>query len=1216
MADGSIKIDIEVNGKQVIVAAKELDKLEESGLKVGKGVKAAEDSMDSLGDSSAKASKDVKGASDSLDDLGDSGSKTSKDLKGADVAIDDLADSSADASKGVKGTSDSLDDLGDSGTKASQDLKGVDGAIDGLADSSADAAKGADGAADRLDGLGDSAEDAAGKTKKMKDEAEGVGNETDKASGKTKKFAISLGLIAVAAGAFAVLKSSMDTAIARFDTLNKFPKVLQAIGVSAEESEHAMTKLGDGIDGLPTTLNEIAANAQRMYTSFNDMDKATDTALALNNAMLGSGSSAADAQRGTEQYLQALQKGKFEMEEWKTLQETMDIGLIKVAESFGFAGRSAKNDLYDALKDGSITMDEFNNKLIEVGTGTGVMAGLAKENSLGMATSISNLKNAAARGLAGVIASFDKLAKEVTGKDIAQNIDGLKVVVNSAFKVIGRVIEGTAPIVKGFAAVVKGTIPIVQALSPAIIGLMSAYAAHTVIMKAQAAISAANAIIKVAMASTSALTLATTLGTTATGADTVAKAAQAGMISFTTLAIGVMTGAITLSTAATVVATTVTYLFGAAIKFLMGPVGWVIAGIGLLVAGVVALVKWFKKSTAEGERLGKETEELAESTGELSSSVADSSKAYEKNQKNIKESAKTSADLAKRIDELSKKENKSAADKKELNSYIEELNRSVDGLNLVYGEEADALSMSSEQMMQRITLMEKQEELNAAQERLTEIMREQNEVGTKLGEINTLREEWNQKLDDGSVKSREHKAALEELAIQEAALSEANTLAGEERVRVEAEIAASAEAVAAATEASTGRQKLMFEELPKAQQAAVETMKAAWEEYKAAASDMFDRLSEKSEISIGKMTKNLEENQRIIGEWADNIAILASRGVDEGLLETLRAAGPSSAGHVKELVNASDTELMRLSDAFAKAGPVATDALVTSIGQGADAVMTEVGHLVTSAESSLKRDIAAADFKSIGGDVAKGLAGGITENTKEATDASKKMADDTTDATKDAFQTKSPSRKFKEIGKSLPDGLVLGVNSGTNAVIQAMKKLSKASIDQFNDSPKQFKQIGVNSMLGLNEGLLAGRSRVLATARNIANSIASTMQTALRIHSPSQRFRDEVGKMIPAGVAIGIEDNAKSVYKALDQMSRNMISFSTPEIALGTGSMARNAMPFSGGSSPGGSGGSNVVTNNTPIIVKELIVREEADLDKIARGLYKMQKGNGRVVLG
>jgi len=180
----------------------------------------------------------------------------------------------------------------------------------------------------------------------------------------------------------------MDAAISRFDTLNKFPKVLQGLGVSAEDSERGMKKLSDGISGLPTLLNEISVTAQRMYTSFNDIDKATDTALGLNNALLASGASAGDAQRGTEQYLKVLQTGKMDMQTWTSLQQTMNLGLVKVSEAFGMTER----EMYSALKSGSVSIDEFNDKLIELGTGTGALADLARENTLGIATSFGNLK--------------------------------------------------------------------------------------------------------------------------------------------------------------------------------------------------------------------------------------------------------------------------------------------------------------------------------------------------------------------------------------------------------------------------------------------------------------------------------------------------------------------------------------------------------------------------------------------------------------------------------------------------------------------------------------------------------------------------------------------------------------------------------------------------------------------------------------------------------
>src|SRR5690625_2772034 len=121
-------------------------------------------------------------------------------------------------------------------------------------------------------------------------------------------------------------------------------------------------------------------------------------------------------------YIKALQTGKIDMDTWNTLSETMDVGLVKIAESFGFAGRSAKDDLYSALQDGTITLDQFNDALIEVGTGTGIMAKLAKENSLGLATSLTNLRTAVSRNLANVIEAFNDLTREVTGKEIAEHI--------------------------------------------------------------------------------------------------------------------------------------------------------------------------------------------------------------------------------------------------------------------------------------------------------------------------------------------------------------------------------------------------------------------------------------------------------------------------------------------------------------------------------------------------------------------------------------------------------------------------------------------------------------------------------------------------------------------------------------------------------------------------------------------------------------------------
>nr|DAM01475.1 MAG TPA: tail tape measure protein [Caudoviricetes sp.] len=304
------------------------------------------------------------------------------------------------------------------------------------------------------------------------DQLEGKSN---KAGASIKNLVVSLGLVKVAAAAFNVLKNSLDSAISRFDTMQKFPKVMKALGFSAEDSQKSINKLSNGIDGLPTKLDDVVARTQQMTAITGDLDRSTDTVLALNNAFLASGASTEDASRGMQQYNQMLSTGQVDLESWKTLQETMPLALQKTAEAMGFVGKSAQRDLYNALKEGTVTFDQFQDKLIELGTGTGMLATLAKENSLGIATSFGNLSNAVSKGVANLITKFDELVQKLTGKTIAQNIDSMKSIINKSFeemsKVMDILIDNTDDMISAF----KGLLDIVELLAPAFIAATGAY---------------------------------------------------------------------------------------------------------------------------------------------------------------------------------------------------------------------------------------------------------------------------------------------------------------------------------------------------------------------------------------------------------------------------------------------------------------------------------------------------------------------------------------------------------------------------------------------------------------------------------------------------------------------------------------------------------------------------------------------------------------------
>ncbi|HBA1104242.1 TPA: tape measure protein [Enterococcus faecium] len=294
---------------------------------------------------------------------------------------------------------------------------------------------------------------------------------TQKTNSSILDIAKGIGVFKLIDNAIGLVTSSLGGAIDRFDTLNKYPVVMQALGYSTEEIDKSMNKLTDGIDGLPTSLDEIVSRAQQLAISTGDLQTGTDTAIALNNAFLASGASAADASRGAQQYQQMLSKGEVDLQSWRSLLETMPIAMDKVSKSFSDQGVNSANDLYDALKKGDITFDDFNNRLIKLNDGVGGFAELAKKNSAGIRTSFSNIKTAVVKGLANVITAIDEGMQNAGLGSIAENFDKIKNAVNVAFKAITDSIPPAISFLTNLWDTIKPFLPLIMA----VIGYISIY---------------------------------------------------------------------------------------------------------------------------------------------------------------------------------------------------------------------------------------------------------------------------------------------------------------------------------------------------------------------------------------------------------------------------------------------------------------------------------------------------------------------------------------------------------------------------------------------------------------------------------------------------------------------------------------------------------------------------------------------------------------------
>lgn len=293
---------------------------------------------------------------------------------------------------------------------------------------------------------------------------EGVGKAIEKAFGDASKttgsktgqsigqglsvgFAAKVGAVAgIASNVFgkvaSVVTSSLGSAIDRADQMNNFPKVMKNLGYSSEDAAASIRKITNALDGLPTTSSAMTGMVQQLAPLTSNLDEATDIALAFNNAMLAGGASTMEQENALTQYTQMLSAGKVDMQAWRSIQAAMPGQLNQVAEAMMGAGHNA-NDLYEAMKDGKYSFDDFNKAVMDLNqNGFGKYASFAqqaKDATQGIGTAMENVKNRVAKAVQKVI--------DAVG---VENIAGAINRFSSQFGKIGDAAAGMVTGVKGW----------------------------------------------------------------------------------------------------------------------------------------------------------------------------------------------------------------------------------------------------------------------------------------------------------------------------------------------------------------------------------------------------------------------------------------------------------------------------------------------------------------------------------------------------------------------------------------------------------------------------------------------------------------------------------------------------------------------------------------------------------------------------------------------
>ena len=150
--------------------------------------------------------------------------------------------------------------------------------------------------------------------------------------------------------------------IERLDTMAVFPKIMANMGIAADDSQLAISRVSEAIVGLPTALDDAARSVQRLTMSTGDIDRATDVFIAFNNALISGGAPIQLQASALEQFTQAVNKGKPDMLEWRTLMNAMPAQLSQIAASMGMTTA----ELGEGLRKADIPMQDFLDAIVRL----------------------------------------------------------------------------------------------------------------------------------------------------------------------------------------------------------------------------------------------------------------------------------------------------------------------------------------------------------------------------------------------------------------------------------------------------------------------------------------------------------------------------------------------------------------------------------------------------------------------------------------------------------------------------------------------------------------------------------------------------------------------------------------------------------------------------------------------------------------------------------
>lgn len=267
---------------------------------------------------------------------------------------------------------------------------------------------------------------------------------------------------------------------------------------------------------------------------------------------------------------------------------------------------------------------------------------------------------------------------------------------------------------------------------------------------------------------------------------------------------------------------------------------------------------------------------------------------------------------------------------------------------------------------------------------------------------------------------------------------------------------------------------------------------------------------------------------------------LSSLSTSLGTLpETLTSAGASMSAFASSVMASFaslsgsvtsimmlQTGLMALADAMmlAQSGASAMSSTLTMINASASSASASISQLASGIASAMTQAVSSAQSNMAL------IVSVITQSSVQMTQAG------------------------QQAGRGVSEGITNGIRSGIGSATAAMSAMVSSIRSTAMSGVSSMRYAGNMIGQGLAQGMYSALGAVTAAANALVAQAERAAQAKAKINSPSRLFRDNVGKYISQGVAVGILADAHKVDDAMGDVFDQIKAFNfAPEDILGVG---------------------------------------------------------------